>query len=234
MADRNRYFESFAYRSLFKEYFIAGAKWTSAPKPQLTDDLFHLDFKPSEYGDEDIRFVITEFEPTFDAADFVRCGKDIFGQKSHVTNELGIQWLQRHLGDSYKVHTIQSKSPAAMHIDTTLMPLSPGKVLVNPDWVDMKEIKRFFKGWDIIIAPSAVKGNYRSSSIVSSWVNMNILMLDEKRVIVEKNQYPMIQCLKDNGFHPIACPFENYYDFYGSFHCATLDIRRRGTLKSYF
>ena len=233
MADRGRYFEASAYRSLFKEYLKAGAKWVSAPKPQLLDALYDMDFRPSEYGDEEMRYVVTEFEPVFDAADFVRCGRDIFGQKSHVTNELGILWLQRHLGDEYRVHTIKSRSPQAIHIDTTLMPLAPGKVLVNPEWTDMEQIRTLFKGWDLLIAPRAVDGDH-GVSLISSWANMNVLMLDEERVIVEKHQEPMIKALKEWGFKPIPCAFEHYYNFLGAFHCATLDVRRRGTLQSYF
>ena len=34
MADRGRYFETWPYRSLLREYFAAGARWTAAPKPQ--------------------------------------------------------------------------------------------------------------------------------------------------------------------------------------------------------
>jgi glycine amidinotransferase len=54
MADRARYFESWAYRSLFIEYFKAGARWTAAPKPMLTDavgvrNLFRCRL-PLEYG----------------------------------------------------------------------------------------------------------------------------------------------------------------------------------------
>ena len=30
------------------------------------------------------KFVTTEFEPCFDAADFIRAGRDIFGQRSQV------------------------------------------------------------------------------------------------------------------------------------------------------
>jgi hypothetical protein len=36
MCWRSRYFEAIAYRSLFKEYFHAGARWTSAARPMLT------------------------------------------------------------------------------------------------------------------------------------------------------------------------------------------------------
>jgi len=48
-------------------------------------------------------------------------------------------------------------------------------------------------------------------------------MLDEERIIVEKRQEPLIKALKNWGFKPIPCAFENYFPFLGSFHCATLD-----------
>jgi glycine amidinotransferase len=234
MADRGRYFEAWAYRSLLKEYFKGGAKWTSAPKPQLIDDLYDSNYKASEPGEE-IRYVINEFEPTFDAADFIRCGRDIFVQKSHVTNALGIEWLQRHLGDGYRIHTVQSLCPQALHIDTTLIPLAPGKVMVNPVNLDVDKLPDFFKSWDVLIAPkpNRTPATVYGTSVISHWVNMNVLSLDEERVIVEKSQETMIQALKDWGFKPIPCTFEDHYPFLGSFHCATLDVRRRGELKSY-
>jgi glycine amidinotransferase len=232
MADRSRYFESWAYRPLFKEYFQAGAKWTAAPKPQLTDELYDAQYTVPSTG-EAMRYIVTEFEPVFDAADCVRCGRDLFIQRSNVTNRMGIEWLQRHLGSEYRVHEITNRSPEAIHIDTTLMPLAPGKVLVNPQWVDMPQIKSLFKGWDILIAPDPVPNN-DPYHIVSDWISINVLMLDEERVIVEKNQTPLIQALKDWGFKPIPCSFDAHYPFLGGFHCATLDIRRCGTLQSYF
>ncbi len=235
MADRSRYFEAWAYRALFKEYFKAGAKWVSAPKPQLLDAQYHRDFQPASYG-EDMRYVVTEFEPTFDAADFVCCGRDIFGQKSHVTNELGMMWLQRHLGDGYRIHELQSRCPQVIHIDTTFMPLASGKVLVNQEFLRIDKLPDILKSWDTLIAPRAnASGKTQNdATTISSWANMNVLMLDEERVIVEENQEPMITAFKKWGFKPIPCPFEDYYPFMGSFHCATLDVRRRGELQSYF
>jgi glycine amidinotransferase len=66
------------------------------------------------------------------------------------------------------------------------------------------------------------------------WVSINVLMLDEKRVIVDRSQVSLIRSLKAWGFDPIAIPFSSYGPFGGSFHCATLDIRRRGSLQRYF
>ena len=42
MAWRARFFEYRAYRKLMKEYFHAGAKWTTAPKPTMADELYDL------------------------------------------------------------------------------------------------------------------------------------------------------------------------------------------------
>jgi glycine amidinotransferase len=234
MADRSRYFESWAYRSLLKEYLKGGAKWVAAPKPQLLDAQYDPDYKTPAPGEER-RFVITEFEPTFDAADFVRFGRDIFVQKSHVTNSLGIEWVRRHLGDEYRVHELQSLCPQALHIDTTLVPLAPGKVLVNPLFIDVDNLPDYFKSWDILLAPKPNRTpmTLYDTKVISQWVNMNVLSLDEERVIVEKSQESTIQALKDWGFKPIPCEFESYYPFMGSFHCATLDVRRRGELRSY-
>ncbi|MEZ4732222.1 MAG: hypothetical protein R3E79_34325 [Caldilineaceae bacterium] len=232
MADRSRYFEAWGYRSLFKEYFKAGAKWSAAPKPQLLDTLYDANYTIPA-ADEEMRYILTEFEPVFDAADFVRCGRDIFCQESNVTNKLGIEWLQRHLGSEYCIHVIKNRSPEAIHIDTTFMPLAPGKVMVNPEWVDVNDLPPILKSWDIFIAPEPVPTD-DPLKICSPWISINVLMLDEQRVVVEKKQEPLIKALKQWGFTPIPCAIEHYYPFMGGLHCATLDIRRTGELQSYF
>ena len=44
MAWRSRFFEYRAYREIIKDYFRRGAKWTTAPKPQMSDDLYDMDY----------------------------------------------------------------------------------------------------------------------------------------------------------------------------------------------
>ncbi|MEU9119055.1 amidinotransferase [Streptomyces sp. NPDC048506] len=231
MAWRSRYYENLAYRPLLKEYFRGGAKWTAAPKPELTDAQFDQDWTdPGEDGPQ--RLVVTEFEPTFDAADFTRCGRDIIAQKSNVTNDFGIAWLRRHLGDEYRIHVFEFNDAHPMHIDATLVPMAPGKLLIHPERVP--EVPPLFKGWDVMAAPTPVIPDGHPLYMTSKWINMNILMLDEERVIVEAQDEPMIATMKNFGFRPIPCNFRNFNSFGGSFHCATVDVRRRGTLQSYF
>ncbi|MFB6438825.1 amidinotransferase [Streptomyces sp. NPDC056411] len=230
MAWRSRYYENLAYRPLLKEYFHGGAKWTAAPKPELTDAQFDQEWTdPGEDGPQ--RLVVTEFEPTFDAADFTRCGRDIIAQKSNVTNDFGIEWLRRHLGDDYRIHVFEFNDPHPMHIDATLVPMAPGKLLIHPERVS--EVPSLFKGWDVMAAPEPVIPDSHPLYMTSKWINMNILMLDEQRVIVEAQDEPMIAAMKRFGFTPIPCNFRNFNSFGGSFHCATADVRRRGTLQSY-
>ncbi len=236
MAWRSRYFETFAYRTLLREYFAAGARWTAAPKPQLDDDLYARDYRIPEDG-APVHYVINEQEPVFDAADFVRCGRDLFVIRSNVTNALGIEWLRRHLGNGYRITEIETRCRQPMHIDTTFMPLAPGKLLVNPEYLDVSKLPSMFRGWDILEAPEAdpVEGKLlKLTSMCGRWLSMNVLMLDEKRVVCERKQPSMIRALEEWGFEPIPCSFQHYAAFGGAFHCATLDIRRRGELQSYF
>lgn len=231
LAWRSRYYEVSAYRALLKDYFRSGAKWSAAPKPELVDAQYDGEWSDAPQG-EPSRFIITEFEPTFDAADFIRCGRDIIAQKSNVTNEFGIDWLRRHLGSAYRIHVLQFHDNHPMHIDATLLPLAPGKVLVNPERV--LDIPYLFKNWDVLPAPLPSILWDQPLYMTTKWINMNILMLDEQRVIVERHEESMIAALKTWGFKPIPCNFRAFNAFGGSFHCATLDIRRRGELRSYF
>ena len=68
----------------------------------------------------------------------------------------------------------------------------------------------------------------------SNWLSVNVLSLDEKRVVVERREERLATALREWGFEPIPCDFRAFNSFGGSFHCATVDVRRRGTLDSYF
>lgn len=233
MCWRARYFESLAYRKLFRAYFDAGARWTAAPRPALEDSLFDQDYRPPE-ADDAIGYVITNDEVVFDAADFVRCGRDLFVTRSNVTNEAGIRWLRRHLGEEYTIHEIESRCRQPMHIDSSFMPLAPGKLLVNPEYIDIDRLPPILKTWDLLVAPKPDRVSGVVASMCSDWISLNVLMLDEKRVICEKSQPSMQRALREWGFQPIPVAFLHYAPFGGSFHCATLDIFRRGSLSSYF
>ncbi|MBP7930373.1 MAG: amidinotransferase [Acidimicrobiia bacterium] len=220
-ADRGRYFEMFAYRTILRDMEARGFRWISAPKPRLDE--------PS-YGCPGDRFAVTENEILFDAADFVRCGDFIVGQLSHVTNRRGFDWLRRTLGSSFDVRMITSRCSGALHIDTTICPLEEGVVLVNPEFVESVDVERAFPGWRQISAPRPASfytevAGYR---VVSDWMSLNLLSLGNRRVVIESKQTSLARVLAAAGFEVELCDFDSYYIFGGSFHCATLDLVRNG------
>jgi glycine amidinotransferase len=236
MSWRCRYFEMNAYRPLFRRYAEQGARWTAAPRPELRDELYDREYcAPDGAGPR--RYIVNEHEPVFDAADFTRCGADLFVIRSNTTNYSGIAWLRRHLGESYRIHEIETTAKHPMHIDTTLVPLAPGRMLANPDFVDVARLPPALKKWEILIPPQPDPVEdflIDKFSLCSKWISLNVLVLDGKKVLVEGHQKSMINALKDWGFEPVPCPFQMYGAFGGGIHCATLDIRRRGELQSYF
>ncbi|XP_007903750.1 glycine amidinotransferase, mitochondrial isoform X2 [Callorhinchus milii] len=193
MAWRARFFEYRAYRSLIKDYFRRGARWTTAPKPQMSDRLYDL-----------------------------------------VTNLMGIEWMRRHLAPTYRIHTISFQDPNPMHIDATFNIIGPGLVLSNPDR-PCHQIDFFKKaGWTIVQPPTPLIPDDHPLWMSSKWLSMNVLMLDEKRVMVDSNETTIQKMFEKLGIETVKVNIRYANSMGGGFHCWTSDIRRRGTLQSYF
>ncbi|XP_057306355.1 glycine amidinotransferase, mitochondrial-like isoform X2 [Hydractinia symbiolongicarpus] len=239
MAWRSRFFEYRAYRTLMKEYFSKGAKWTTAPKPTMSDELYDNDYPIDNFKErlalaKKGRFVTTEYEPCFDAADFMKAGKDIFVQRSQVTNMMGIEWMRPHLGDKYNVHVLSFDDVNAMHIDGTFLTIGEGLILVNPDR-PCNQIDYFHKaGWKVVAAPRPVMSDAYPLWMSSNWLSMNVLMLDEKRVVVDSDEIPTQKMFESLGIKCVKVSIKHANALGGGFHCWTCDVRRKGELKSYF
>ncbi|XP_064652209.1 glycine amidinotransferase, mitochondrial-like [Lineus longissimus] len=240
MSWRSRFFEYQAYRTLMKEYFRGGAQWTTAPKASMSDELYDQDYaKLSEKERSALAakgtFLTTEFEPCFDAADFVRAGRDIFAQKSQVTNDMGIDWLERHLAPKgIRVHRLTFADSNPLHIDASFCMLSPGLVITNPIRPCLQQEKFEQMGWKIVEAPAPVMPEGHPLWFTSKWLSMNTLMLDEKRVICGKEEVPTQKMFEKLGVKCITLDIKHANSFGGGFHCWTCDVRRRGVMDSYF
>jgi N-dimethylarginine dimethylaminohydrolase len=227
---RSRAQEAFSYRPLLIEYMKAGAKWYSAPKPMLLDSLFEgVDLeKPTPRNDE----------PAFDAANVLRFGEDLIYLVSATGNELGGQWLQTILGDRFRVHFLKGVYYGS-HIDSTLVALRPGLVLCNPSRVNADTLPRILKQWKVIYSPpmentGRYDADYISKAIGSDWIDMNAFSINPNLVVVDRDQTALIKLLEKEGLDVIPLKFRHSKMLGGGPHCTTLDIRRAGTLQSYF
>lgn len=216
---RSRYFETFSMRRIFKEYFNNGSKWISAPKPELLPDLY-------DRSDLSHKSTLTEFEIAFDAANIVKCGRDLFYLNSNSGNKLGAQWLQSTLGEKYRVHVLENIY-AYVHLDTTIMPLKPGVVLLNPARVNENNCPEYFKSWKKIYCTEPVATNYLENwAPASPWLGMNILSISEKLIAVEARQIGIIKQLESNGFDVMPVRMRHCRTLSGGPHCVTLDTVR--------
>ncbi|EKD70962.1 MAG: hypothetical protein ACD_46C00314G0007 [uncultured bacterium] len=223
---RSRYFETVSYKNILLEYMKSGAKWLSAPKPRLLDEIYNQD-DPNQLA-------LKNLEPVFDAANILRAGKDIFYLISDSGNELGCQWLQTILGEKFTVHPCH-KLYSSMHIDSTISLLRPGLALVNPARVNENNIPELLKKWDILTAPEMIEYQYSNhGSFSTKWLGMNLLMLSPQLAVVDKHQTPLIKLLEKNGIDVLPLLLRHGRTLGGGFHCITLDVRRKCKLENYF
>ncbi|MCP3757014.1 amidinotransferase [Streptomyces sp. TBY4] len=223
MAWRSRQHELLAYWPLIQKWRQAGARWLPADV-DLGMDL--LDAGPREPGP---RWVIGEGRPAWDAADFLRLGpRTVVGQLSHVTNRSGVDHLRARLGPDIRVHLLQPDDPHAMHIDATLCPLREGLALYNPDRIAPEAMRGTpLDGWELVPAPRPEpNAGPPPRYMTSAWVSINLLVVDDRHVLVEAEDEKLQTLLTSLGFTPLPSPFRNVQALGGSFHCATLDIRR--------
>ena len=130
----------------------------------------------------------------------------MFIGRSSCCNEFGIEWLRRHLAPEYRVHEVEIYDTHPMHLDATFYPLAPGKLLVHPERC-AKVPDMFAKaGWDVFTCPEPNMPLDHPMYNCSRWISMNVVMLDEKRVIVSKGEENLIRGLQAVGLHADRVP----------------------------
>jgi glycine amidinotransferase len=98
-----------------------------------------------------------------------------------------------------------------MHIDTTMLPLGPGKILINPEYIDVDRLPAILKKWDILVAPEPdpiADRMLKITSLCGKWLNMNVLTVDEKRVIVDPHHTGTMRAMEkwdSSRFHASSC-----------------------------
>lgn len=229
-ACRARHYETRAYRNIMMQAIADGTEWIAAPKPILSDESYQfedIDRKPS----------LTNLEPVFDAPNCVRMGKDIMFQISNTGNHWGLQWLKNVLEPrGYRIHPAEHIYSYG-HFDSTIVPLRPGLVLLNSSRVTPENCPKLFEKWDKIwFDDCVVQGSKVPGGVApcSPYIGMNILSVDHNTIVCDSTQEPLMRELDKHGINSIPVQFRHAMTLSGGIHCATLDLRRKGTLEDYF
>lgn len=159
-----------------------------------------------------------------DAANVCRLGKDkMLFLESASGNRAAYNWLCSVFPDV----TIElCNFYAGVHIDSTIVPLREGLVLLNGSRVTEATCPKVFEQWDKIYVDDVVAQGFHNYPYASKWIALNMLVVDPHTVIVDKYQTDLIKKLEQQKFTVIPLELRHSRTLGGGFHCVTLDLWR--------
>jgi glycine amidinotransferase/scyllo-inosamine-4-phosphate amidinotransferase 1 len=159
-----------------------------------------------------------------DAANICRLGNTWLFLESYSGNRAAYNWLC----DQFPNINIElCNFYAGVHIDSTIVPLREGLVLLNGHRVNDNNCPQAFKDWKKIYATDVVAQGFYQYPYASKWIALNMLVLDPHTVIVDRHQTQLIQTLEQHQFTVIPLELRHSRTLGGGFHCVTLDTRRK-------
>jgi glycine amidinotransferase/scyllo-inosamine-4-phosphate amidinotransferase 1 len=161
-----------------------------------------------------------------DAANVCRLGDTWLFLESASGNRAAYEWLCAKYPE---VNIELCNFYAGVHIDSTIVPVREGLVLLNASRVNPDNCPRAFDYWEKIWVTDdmIVPQKFYQYPYASKWIAMNMLALDPETVILDAAQTQLITVLKQHGIDSIPLTLSHSRTLGGGFHCVTLDTRRR-------
>jgi len=158
-----------------------------------------------------------------DAANVLRLNNQMLFLESASGNKRAYSWLRKQFPD---VIIELCNFYSGVHIDSTIVPLREGLVLVNASRVNMDNLPRVFDDWEVVWATDVVAQDFYQYPYASKWIALNMLVVDPSTVIVDRNQTNLIRMLELYKFTVIPLELRHSRTLGGGFHCVTLDLIR--------
>ena len=159
-----------------------------------------------------------------DAANICRLGNKMLFLESACGNRKAYDWLCEQLPE---VEIELCNFYAGVHIDSTIVPLREGLVMLNASRVDFNTVPKVFDGWHKIWVNDVVAQGFHEYPYASKWIAMNMLVVNPHTVICDRNQTELIRTLKSYKFEVIPLELRHSRTLGGGFHCVTLDLVRQ-------
>jgi len=158
-----------------------------------------------------------------DAANVCRLGDRMLFLESASGNRAAYNWLCEQFPD---VEIELCNFYSGVHIDSTIVPLRNGVVMLNSSRVKFDAVPRVFDGWHKIWVHDVVAQDFYQYPYASKWIAMNMLVVDPHTVICDADQTELIKTLKSYQFEVIPLRLRHSRTLGGGFHCVTLDLYR--------
>jgi glycine amidinotransferase/scyllo-inosamine-4-phosphate amidinotransferase 1 len=171
----------------------------------------------------DIRVMPRDQGMVLDAANVCRLNDTWLFLESASGNRKAYEWLC----DQFPEVTIELVNfYAGVHIDSTIVPLREGLVMLNGSRVTESTCPKAFDKWHKIYVNDVVAQDFYQYPYASKWIAMNMLVVDPHTVIVDRHQTGLIKTLENWHFTVIPLELRHSRTLGGGFHCVTLDLLR--------
>lgn len=177
----------------------------------IVDEAEHYHFMPRHEG------------MILDAANVCRLGDTMLFLESPSGNRKAYEWLCSVFPDV----TIElCNFYAGVHIDSTVVPLREGLVLLNGSRVTEENCPQVFADWEKIFVDDIEPQDFYQYPYASKWIGLNMLAVDPGTVILDQRQSSLARLLEKKGFTTIPMDLRHSRTLGGGFHCVTLDLVR--------
>ena len=158
-----------------------------------------------------------------DAANVLRLNNKMLMLESASGNRAAYDWLCNQFPDT-QIELCNFYS--GVHIDSTIVALREGLVMLNASRVKFDQVPEVFDGWHKIWVNDVVAQDFYQYPYASKWIAMNMLTVDPHTVIVDRHQAALIKTLESYRFTVIPLELRHSRTLGGGFHCVTLDLVR--------
>jgi glycine amidinotransferase/scyllo-inosamine-4-phosphate amidinotransferase 1 len=158
-----------------------------------------------------------------DAANILRLGNNMLMLESASGNRAAYDWMCHYFPD---VPIELCNFYSGVHIDSTVVALRDGLVLLNGTRVNETNCPRIFDNWEKIYVTDVVAQEFYQYPYASKWIGLNMLSIDSSTVIVDAAQTDLIRTLEQHKLTVIPLTLRHSRTLGGGFHCVTLDLVR--------
>ena len=164
-------------------------------------------------------------EGRWDAANICKLNNDLLYLVSETGNRAGADWLQAYLGNQYRVHIVDNLY-SGVHIDSTMVPVREGLIVLNGTRVNSDNIPAVLKNWDKIWMYEFTEQPFYEFPYASNSIGMNFLVVDPNSVICDPKQIELRRQLDKHHIDSHGIDLRHSRTLGGGHHCVTLDLLR--------
>lgn len=158
-----------------------------------------------------------------DAANVCRLGDDWLYLLSRSGNQAALDWLRQTL-PGVRIHACDFYQ--GIHIDSTIVPVREGLVVINSERVSPDTVPECLQHWDKIWIDRCTPQSFYKYPYSSAWIGLNMLSIDADHVMVDAQQHELCRQLESHGVTPVPMSLRHSRTLGGGFHCVTLDLWR--------